>query len=214
MYESPAVIDLFNQLNIPLPYPGGQYYSRRTCDGLISASDSGYEKREAIWWYSLHWDDDRLVPNTKITSFNARNLDGRMWRKPANERRALVLATEIGETERGTHYLMKARTPFAIGALYQDYDTSDGVVRSFALLTRPATPEFSKYHQKAMPLLLPLDKDVIETWLDRGKTAEDKQIKELLENPRVVTDLEVIPVKTFKRAEAKGPAEMLKKYGQ
>jgi len=209
-HECPEVIDLMNQLRLPL-YPTGQQYVMREVDGLVTAAPEGYQFGKAIWWYALKWDKGQLVPNAEITSFNARNLESRMWREPINERRAVVFATEIGETQGKSHYLMKARTPLAMGALYQDYLTDAGPVRSFALITRPAHPEFAKFHEKAMPLFLPLEQDVIEKWLDPAVPAEDPQIRHILEHPRITSDLDVIPVGTFKRGEPIGPAQVLRR---
>jgi putative SOS response-associated peptidase YedK len=209
-HESPAIASLLNQLQIPLPYPRGQYYMLRTCDGLVARGGNSYEVTPAIWWYALKWQDGKLEPNRDITSFNARNLESRLWRKPINERRGLVFASEIGETKGKQHYLMRAPQGLALGAVYQDVQTDQGPVRSMALITRPPHPRFSQYHDKAIPLFLPLDTDIVKAWLDPGTPASDPAIQELLESPRITTDLEVTPVKTFKRGETTGKSETLK----
>lgn len=210
LHQSPAVIDLFNRLNIPLPYPLGQYYTLQPCPALVTATDNGYQHSSAIWWYAMKWDNGKLVPNMEITSFNARNLNGRMWRKPMDARRGLVFATEIGETQGRSHYLMRARNrPLAIGTLWQDSKDGDGFTRSFALITRPATSSFARYHEKAMPLFLPWEDEILQHWLDPAVGADDPLIRSLVDNPRVTTDLEVTPVKTFKRGEPVGASELL-----
>jgi putative SOS response-associated peptidase YedK len=208
LHQSPAVIDLFNQLQLPLPYPQGQHYMMRTCDGHIAAS-YGLAFGPAVWWYALRREGDSWVPNADITSFNARNLNSRLWREAINKRRGLVIATEIGETQSGVHYLMKALTPLAIGTVFQDYPTDAEPMRGFALITRPAHPRFAAYHEKAMPLFLPLDSELLKTWLDPAVSSEHPTITALLENPRITTDLEVTPVKTFKRGEPVGDTEIL-----
>ncbi len=210
LHQSPAVIDLFNRLNIPLPYPLGQYYTLQPCPALVTATASGYQHSTAMWWYAMKWTDGKLVPNMEITSFNARNLSGRMWRKPMDERRGLVIATEIGETQGKSRYLMRTTgQPLAIGTLWQDSRHGEGVTRSFALITRPATPAFARYHEKAMPLFLPWNDDILQHWLDPAVSADDPLIQSLVDNPRVTADLEVTPVKTFKRGEPVGASETL-----
>lgn len=211
LHESPAVIDLFNRLHIPLPYPLGQYYTLQPCPGLITATADGYQRSTGLWWYATKRENGKAIPNMEITSFNARNLNSSMWRKPMNERRALVIATEIGETQGKSHYLMRTSTrPLAIGALYQDAKTPDGFTRSFALITRPASSSFARYHEKAMPLFLPWESDMLQHWLNPAVTADDPVIQALVDKPGITTDLEVTRVKTFKRAEPLGAPEVLK----
>lgn len=210
IHERPALWKLLNELDIKVAYPKGQYYMLRMCDGLITAGVDGYSITPAMWWYLMKWENGKLVPNQDVTSFNARNLNSPLWRKPINERRGLIFASEIGETKDKRHYLMRPKDVLAIGAVYQDYHTPEGPKRSMALITRPPHPRFSRYHDKAIPLFLPLKSDLIKAWLDPKRPASDPEIKDLLEHPRITTDLEVTPVNTFKRGDATGEKEELK----
>ncbi len=163
LHESPAVIDLLNRLGIDLPYPVERAYQRRKIQGLITASENGYDLSEAMWWFSLRRDGEKLVPNEKLTSFNARDLTKPLWKAAAKTTRGLVCATELGVSQGKDKHLMKSGEGFALGCLYKDYETPDGrTLRSFAVITRPPHDRFRKYHEKAFPLFLPMDQTVIE----------------------------------------------------
>lgn len=210
MHDHPMVRPLLDQLGIPLLYPRGQYYQRRIHDGLITAGAGGHELTRALWWYALRPDGGNMVPNPDITSFNARNLDGRMWRRAINERRGIVLATEVGESLGRDRYLMRGQDIMPVGAVYKDWQAPGGeIVRSMAVITRPPHERFSRYYDKSIPCFLPPDADFLTQWLDPAVPADSPEIADLLDRPRIYTDLEVIPVKTFKRGEKQGETEWL-----
>ncbi|MFL0802465.1 MAG: SOS response-associated peptidase family protein [Agarilytica sp.] len=198
LHESPAVIDLLNQLNIPLPYPITQAYQRRIVPGLVTQKDGSYTCTDAMWWYALRKENDRLIPNEKLTSFNARDLDKPLWKNASKTRRAIVFATEIGESQGKDKYLMRSEEGFALGCLYKDWEDGKGnQVRSFAVITRAPHERFSKYHEKSTPFFLPLDKSVLQEWLDPS-IESSVLIDELLDRPRLTSDLQVAKVKTYK----------------
>ena len=209
LHECPAVVDLMNGLGMRLPYPQGRAYCMRDVEGLITAAEDGYQIGQAVWWYELEEKEGKLVPVKSRSTFNARNLHYPTWREPINKRRGVVFATEIGETQGKAHYLMRAPAGLAIGAVYADYETNEGPVRSMALITRPATPGFAKFHEKAQPLFLPLELETIKTWLDPSIPANDDRIKSILDHPRVTTDLEITPVNKFKEGKPVGETEKL-----
>lgn len=210
LHESPVVVDLMNQIGIPLPYPQGQSYPMRKMQGLASceineAGDKQYCLSECIWWYQLHLLNGQLKPNEKVTSFNARDLTKPLWKKAALERRALVFATELGESQQKSRYLMRSDKGFALGAVYKDWKhpQSGEVLRSMAIITRPPHPRFSQFHEKSLPLFIPLDADLISDWLD-PTIDTNLAIEELLAAPRITTPLQVTPVKTYIRGEPLG----------
>ncbi len=200
---------LLAALQLPLGYPEGQWYQRTLVPGVITAGQGGYEVSEALWWYALRNEGGRWLPNEKITSFNARNLDSPLWRDAAQSRRGIVIATEIGEAEGRDRYLMRSSQPLVMGVLYKDWQLAGGAgCRSMALITRPPHPRFSRYHSKSIPCFLPLDVDFIKSWLDPQLPASDA-IKALLDQPRIYADLQVTQVKTYKRAEPLAEAQSL-----
>lgn len=209
LHESPAVVDLMNQLGLPLPYPHGQFYPRRLAPGLVTmpAGQSTAQVSPALWWYQLDFKNETAVINEKITSFNARDLQKPLWRHAIKHRRALVFATELGESQDKNRYLMRSKEGFALGALFKDWP--DGT-RSFAIITRPPHPRFSKYHEKSTPLFLPLDIAFLSEWLS-PEVQQSDAIDAILDQPGITTDLEVTPVKTYKHADACGETQLLKK---
>ena len=163
----------------------------------------------ALWWYSLKREENRLVMNPAVTSFNARNLQSPLWRDALRTRRGVVLATELGEAKGSHQYLMRARRPIALAMLYRDWpDGSSGAVRSTALITRPPHPRYSRYHDKSIPLMLPLTREALTHWLD-PEIEDSPQIQQWLEAPQLTEDFEVVPVKSYKRGEAVGEAEVM-----
>lgn len=210
LHECPEVIDILNELGIPLPYPQGQYYQRRWVEGMLSCADDQYRFDRALWWFALRHDGQQWQVNEKITSFNARNLHSKLWRGAIRYQRGLVFATEIGESDGRKRYLMRSASGLALATLYRDWQGPDGVtVRSMAVITRPPHERFSRYHDKSIPCFLPLRADVIRHWLD-PKVESSELIEQLLE-PKIYQDLEVRPVKSYKNAEALGDIELLER---
>lgn len=198
------------ELGIQLPLPYYQSYQRRTHPALITQEGDKYVISEAMWWYALKREGDKLVPNPDITSFNARNLDAPLWRNAINHRRGIILGTEIGESKDGKHYLMRSKEGLALGAVYKDWEAPNGqIVRSMAVITRPPHPRFSKYHDKSIPAFLPLDNRTVANWLNPDHPSNDSAIAGILDTPKIYSHLEVTKVKSFKRAEPLQETEYL-----
>lgn len=208
LHECPAVIDLMNQLNLPLPYPVQRAYQRRPFDGLVYHDGHNFKLSKAIWWFALKYEKGRLVPNDKITSFNARDLDKPLWSKAMRTRRAVVFATELGESNGKDKYLMRSDKGFALGCLYREWETEQENLKSFAVITRPPHDRFSTYHKKAFPLFIPLQTSAITTWLTAPYDSPELQY--WLNAPRLTVDLSVTQVKTYKDAVPLSTPEILK----
>lgn len=210
LYEAPGVIDLMEELGIQVPLPFFQSYQRRVHPALITAETGVPALSSAIWWYAMKREGHTWVPNPDITSFNARNLDGRLWKPAVKSRRGLIFGTEVGESKGRDHYLMRTDSGLAVGALYQDwYMPGEEVIRSMAVITRPPLERFSQYHDKSIPMFLPMEADILRTWLDPACGADHPVIASLLNAPRIYTPLEVTRVKSFKRGEPLGDTEAL-----
>ncbi len=210
LHESPAVIDLLNQLGIPLPFPIQRAYQRRNIEGFVTSDGVQFYNSPAIWWYLLKTLDGKFIPNEKVTSFNARDLSKPLWRNAIKSRRGFVVATEIGESNGKDKFLMKSDEGFLLGCIYKDWENNKSNVRSFAVVTRSPHQRFSQYHDKSIPCFLPLDKTFLEEWLNPN--IEDSEIiQSLLEDPKVFVDLEVTKVKSYKNAEPLSDSEILEK---
>lgn len=211
LHECPEVLEILMDLDIPLPYPKGQFYQRRRVEGLVTQEAGGYNLSNAIWWFAQQWKNGQWQVNDRVTSFNARNLNAPLWRDSLACRRAIVFASEVGESQNGRHYLMKSTGGIALGALYKDWIGPTGEqVRSMAVITLPPHERFSQYHAKSTPAFLPLDYAFIQHWLD-PEIAMSDAIQSLLSTPRLYQDLQVMAVKSFKRAEPLGEMEILER---
>ncbi|MDY6978007.1 MAG: SOS response-associated peptidase family protein [Pseudomonadota bacterium] len=205
----PLFVNESSTSNVINFYPAFGKAAERQITNIIVSSDSTID---ATWWF-----DAKPVGNTlevgNRTTFNARNLDSTYWGKFIRERRAIVVATAVGESNPSgkgkSHYLMKPTSgALLIGAVYRRF--SNGLFSS-AVVTRPPTEKFSQYHEKSIPCFLPHDKHAINAWLTADtQGALNNEVEYILNNPRIYTDLEVTRVKTFKSAEAIGEVNMLK----
>lgn len=209
-HEAPGVIDLMEELGIQPPLPFFQSYPRRIHPALITTDNGTPRLSEAIWWYAMQREGQGWVPNPNVTSFNARSLDGRLWKSAIETRRGLIFGTEIGESKGRDHYLMRTDRGLAVGALYQDWHTPDGdAIRSMAVITRPPHPRFSQYHDKSILMFLPMDAVTLRTWLDPTFGSDHPVIASLLNNSKIYTPLSVTRVKSFKRGEPLADPEWL-----
>ena len=210
LHEAPVVVDLMNQLGIPLPYPVGGHRMMSTAP-LISQSENDFHITPAYWNYAFKTDpsgflqlhNGKPIPLGKY-GINARSLHYKEWLEPLKLRRGILLATEIGESQgkgkERKQFLMKSQQGLILGCLYKDWLVKqDGeIIRSFAVITRPPTKSYAEFHSKSMPLLLPYD--VIEEWLNPNCESSDT-INNVLNNTKLTTDLFVTEVKTYKNAE-------------
>lgn len=209
LHERQVIQDLMKELGIPSPYPLQRAYQRQLYNGLITHTGEDYSVDSAIWWYALRKESGKHIVNEKVTTFNARNLSSNMWKNAIKRRRGLVFATELGESKGRDKYLMRSKEGFALACVYKDWtDEDQSYKRFFAVITRPPHPRFDVYHDKSIPLFIPLDPVVIGEWLDPN--IEDSLIiEELLTNPRLRTNFDVTKVKSYKNAEPLGETEFL-----
>ena len=191
-----------------LRLPGSQYYQRRQINHLVIWRDGKPVFTDATWWYMLKSENNQLIVNSSVTSFNARNLDSPLWRGPIRQRRALLFGTEIGESQGKARYLMQSSSVFALGCVFKEWQHAGASVYSFALITRDPHPRFSRYHDKSIPLFLPNDPDFLNHWLDPN-VEQSHRIDSELKNPKLRVDFKVTPVKTYKRGEVVGQSEDL-----
>lgn len=192
-------------VGLPLPYPTQRSYAYQDTPvhGLVTQGKHGSELSTATWWYSHKLEGDQYVPNRKITSFNARNLKADMWSEAIVTSRALVFASELGESNKKSKHLLQSAGGFALGCLYTDWINQDGSkTRSFAVITRDPIEELAQYHEKSTALFLPMDTKFIKQWLD-PTVQSSYAISQVLKRPVPPEDLKVTPVKTYK----KGPIQ-------
>jgi len=140
----PLFVNESSTTNIINFYPAFGKSPERQITNLIVSGDRTVD---ATWWFDAKPDGETLQVGDR-TTFNARNLDSPYWGKFIRERRAVVVATAVGESNpRGkgkAHYLMKPTSgALLIGAVYRRF--SNGLF-SCAVVTRPPIDCFSQYH--------------------------------------------------------------------
>lgn len=211
-----AVYDEYLSLRGIEDLPLGRFFPGTRLSGVVFERDGRLNAVEAIWWYQLQREDDAWRPLRKVTSFNARNLDNRLWRKPIKTHRCIVPATAIVETiedprdpKKKHSYLMDAPEGILLGGVYGEYDHAGETTYSCAVITLNPHERFSMYHDKATPLFLPVDSQLLDRWLDPTFTDFDFFRMSLMDQPRLPNDFVVTPVKNSKTLAPLGEAEHL-----
>ena len=191
---------------------GGNFYPGSSVDGIIIENKAGRQSINALWWFLL--DENTGKPNYKYATFNARRLDGKLWKSAIKHHRCLIVATGIGESKgekkEKKSFLMESDEAFFLGGLYRTYQFDNELIYTFSVITRAPHPRFSQYHDKAIPLFMPSKQDVLNQWLD-PKENDGTNFDKMLNQPSITVDFKVTPVKSTKRLEAVGETEFLAK---
>ncbi|WP_323816572.1 SOS response-associated peptidase family protein [Cellvibrio sp. NN19] len=190
-------------------YPAWGGNTSRTIKRLLVEEQGELKLVDATWWYHAQEVDGQVVLGSKKT-FNARNLHYAFWSNAINHRRAIAIVTGVGEGKnvngKDVHYLIESDDFLLLGAVYQRFPSGQ---YTCSIITRDSDPQYQLYHENSFPLFLPNDVETLKLWLGTA-TADHPKIKEMLDNPKVVNDLAITPVKTFKDAVPTGPTEYLK----
>lgn len=177
-------------------YPAFGQNPERKID-IIIEEQGQLKSVKATWWYDCV-DTPQGLQVGKRTTFNARNLTSQYWQAPLRQRRALVIATGLGESKlvgKTKHqYYMTSDQPFALGALYQKFSNEQ---YACAVITRDTHPKMEPYHDKAFPGFLPIDADFLRLWLAKS-VSQHPAIDQMLDSPALYTSLCVQRVKTYK----------------
>jgi putative SOS response-associated peptidase YedK len=160
----------------------------------------------AVWWFDASTYQSKDANGItqletvlgKRTSFNARNLESTFWKPALKTRRAVAIASQIGESKlvgKTKHqYLMQSKTPFLLGALYQKLLNGDYCC---AIITRNPHTKMMPYHDKAFPFFIPNEFSALNKWLSPSES-NLPFINGLLEAPKLCPTLHVSRVKTYK----------------
>lgn len=188
----------------------GDFYPGGIIDGMILEDTAGRQTRSAVWWFLL--DTKTGKPNYRYATFNARNLNNRLWAQPFKTHRCLVPATGIGESK-GTgntkqSYLMQGKEAFFLGGLYRTYEIENRTIYTLSIITRDPHPRFSRYHDKATPLFLCAQSTWLDAWLDPDFT-DTQAFSSLLLHPNIPVDFKVTPVNSTRKLNPTGDAEWL-----
>jgi putative SOS response-associated peptidase YedK len=186
--DSLGVKSLCDQLEITLwPEEGmlKKRFTRATERVSIVMQHNGKSvMRNAVWWLLLEPDHRgpvmRFIPS-KYTSFNTRydklNKRGSAGYQAFRQQRCVIPASGFGESQkRGalmTYHDMIASedTPLAMGGLYREWHGRDPhgntfIETSCSVVTLAPHPKLMPIHDKASPLMLSLEDNSLQRWLD------------------------------------------------
>ena len=148
----------------------------------------------ATWWLLLDETTNGFKPS-KYTSFNTRydklNIPSSAGYKAYRNSRCIIAVKGVGETEfvnkKPIHYYdMEAETGgLILGGLCREWQhNKTGEIKlSCSVITLPPHEKLKHIHSKAMPLILPQEGKLIDSWLDTNFN-EVGQFESLLQ-PRI-----------------------------
>jgi putative SOS response-associated peptidase YedK len=182
--DDPGVIALCEQLQIQL-FPQQQIFSRfirATNQVSIVRQKSGVRRMDnAIWWLLLEPSDTGFKPS-RYTSFNTRydklNVKGSAGYQAYRHSRCVIPVKGFGETEhvngKPVHYhdMVVKDGAMLLGGLCREWlnKATGETVLSCSVITLPPHPKLMQIHSKASPLILPLNMQLIDSWLDEAVT--------------------------------------------
>jgi len=144
---------------------------------IIRNKNNQRRVENAIWWLLLDQTENAFKPS-KYTSFNTRfdklTTPGSAGYQAFKSSRCVIAVKGFGETEfvnkKPLHYYdMQTETGgLLLGGLCREWQHQQtGEIKvSCSVITLPPHPKLQHIHSKAMPLILPQENSIIDTWLD------------------------------------------------
>lgn len=136
---------------------------------------------KALWWLLLEQNDNGFKPS-KYTSFNTRfdklNTQGSAGYQAYRQSRCIIAVKGFGETEfvnkKPLHYydITAQDGGLILGGLCREWvHSKTGEHKlSCSIITLPPHDKLKHIHSKSMPLILPKEVDVVNTWLSEEVT--------------------------------------------
>jgi len=159
--------------------------------------------------------DKRINGMRKHSTFNCRWYaeHGRFnwsFKDDFKYRRCIVPATAFVEQKKGVyHRLQPVDQAIAFAGFYRAWPTDEGPVYSCSVLTTTPHPKLKDIHDKAMPVMLPLDDDTMKMWLD--PEFHDTAAFTDLFTPALRTDFEVYRLAKWRSFEAAGETSIIER---
>ncbi|MBZ9610923.1 SOS response-associated peptidase family protein [Rheinheimera maricola] len=179
--DDPGVIELCEGLQIELfssPLIVSRFIRATQAVSLVRQVNGIRCMDSATWWLLLEASTEGFKPS-KYTSFNTRydklNTKGSAGYLPYRHSRCVIPVKGFGETEyaggKALHYhdLVAKQGGLLLGGLYREWinrHTGESVL-SCSIITLAPHPKLVAIHSKAMPLILPQDRNLINAWLDK-----------------------------------------------
>lgn len=144
---------------------------------IVREKDNNRVVENAIWWLLLDQTGTGFKPS-KYTSFNTRydklNNPRSAGYQAYRYTRCVIAVKGFGETEfknkKPVHYFdIEAQNGgLLLGGLCRDWINSQTgeVTTSCSVITLPPHEKLTHIHSKAMPLILPQDENIIDSWLN------------------------------------------------
>lgn len=205
--DTPRVTGLTDFFGLPAPRNKGWANCGQSIQ-LIHQLGSSTELNDAVWWLLLEAKEGKYKPHSKYTSFNSRWNPEKGFsvsaRKPFSESRCIIPANGFVEgMNKKYHYLEPVSEPIAFGGLYKTWETDGGPIYSCSIITIPPHPKLKGIHEKAMPLMLPIeDEELMQMWLDPDIKDTAPFID--LMKPELRVNLNVTPLKKWRSFEPNG----------
>jgi putative SOS response-associated peptidase YedK len=210
--EHPTFRPLLKSIGLEqLSLTSGNFYPASLVDGIIFEKNAQRHSVQAVWWFLL---DKDMKPNYRYATFNARKLNSRLWARPLKHNRCIIPVTAIGESKgeksEKQSFLLEGDEAFFLGGLYNQYEHDGNVITTFSVITRDPHTRFSRYHDKATPLFMPFDENIIDQWLNPRVQNADV-FKLILDNPKITVDFSVTEINSTRKLAVIGETERLLK---
>lgn len=218
LVDSPDVQALMMIVGMPL-YPHQQLrFSPDIAPGARISIIRQFEGQpivsDATWWLIL--DPATGKPNYKYSSFNSRsdklNTPRAIAYHPYRQSRCIIPATAFIEglgDGKTYHKIQLQGQAIAFGGVYKEYVNQETgeVIRGASIITLGPLPEWADIHTKASPLMLPLDKDLLDRWMD-PEVIDVEEFEPLL-LPRIRVTQMVTPIGKVSKWDEIGGTKIL-----
>ncbi|MCF2856423.1 SOS response-associated peptidase [Pseudoalteromonas sp. SMS1] len=178
--DDPFVIQILLDLGIKHPHEHVHFGRFKRATDTISIVHQDHGKRRissAIWWLLLTQTQCGFKPS-KYTSFNSRydklHVQSSAAYRPFRYSRCIIVVKGFGETQfqngKPLHYhdFIAKNNALCLAGLYKHWQhpISGKSVLSCSVITLPPHPKLRPYHDKASPMMLPQDPELLNSWLD------------------------------------------------
>ncbi|AOT09316.1 SOS response-associated peptidase family protein [Pseudoalteromonas luteoviolacea] len=178
--DDPFVIQILLDLGIENPIEKVQFSRFKRATDKISIIYQENNQRlltDAIWWLLLSETTTGFKPS-KYTSFNSRydklNVKSSAAYHPYRYQRCIVVAKGFGETQNNKgkpqhyHDFKAHNAALCFAGLYKKWlhPITGKYTFSCSIITLPPHPKLKPFHDKASPLVLPQQPELLNKWLD------------------------------------------------
>ena len=178
--DDPFVIQVLLGLGIENPAEKIQFSRfKRATDkiSILYQENNQRQLSDAIWWLLLS-ETATGFKLSKYTSFNSRydklNVKGSAAYHSYRYRRCIVVAKGFGETQyrhgKPIHYhdFQAHNAALCFAGLYKKWlhPVTGEYTFSCSIITLPPHPKLTPFHDKASPLILPQQPEILNKWLD------------------------------------------------